>query len=149
MVRKTSRMATRKNTIIERLTAGEAVAQAARAAGISRAVAYTWKIEDSKFSAAWDDAVDEGIDMLETIAYRRAVDGNDGLLTMYLKCRRPEKWNPQAVAHHIIDERNANVPTPPNQMVQANHTSMQKNSLSRQSPYLVRIDPIHAVMEPV
>ena len=26
---------------------------------------------------------------------------------------------------------------------------MQKNSLSRQSPYLVRIDPIHAVMEPV
>jgi hypothetical protein len=34
-------------------------------------------------------------------------------------------------------------------MVQANHTSMQKNSLSRQSPYLVRIDPIHAVMEPV
>src|SRR6202166_1385817 len=34
-------------------------------------------------------------------------------------------------------------------MVQANHTSMQKNSLSRQSPYLVRIDRIHAVMEPV
>ena len=34
-------------------------------------------------------------------------------------------------------------------MVQANHTSMQKNSLSRQSPYLIRIDPIHAVMEPV
>jgi hypothetical protein len=26
---------------------------------------------------------------------------------------------------------------------------MQKNSLSRQSPYLIRIDPIHAVMEPV
>jgi hypothetical protein len=32
--------------------------------------------------------------MLETIAYRRAIDSSDGLLTMYLKCRRPEKWNP-------------------------------------------------------
>jgi hypothetical protein len=72
----------------------EAVAQAVRAAGISRAEAYTWKNEDSEFSAAWDDAVEKGIDMLETIAYRRAIDGSDGLLTMYLKCRRPEKWNP-------------------------------------------------------
>ena len=41
--------------------------------------------------------------MLETIAYRRAVDGNDSLLTMYLKCRRPEKWNPdRQVAHNTL-----------------------------------------------
>jgi hypothetical protein len=110
MVRKTTHVAARKRTIIERLTAGDAVAQAARAACISRAEAYRWKHEDSKFSAAWDDAVEEGIDMLETIAYRRAIDGNDGLLTLYLKCRRSEKWNPQVVERHIIDERNANRP---------------------------------------
>ena len=96
--------------IIERLTAGEAVGQAARAAGISRAVAYTWKTEDNEFSSAWNDAVEEGIDMLETIAYRRAVEGNDGLLTMYLKCRRAERWNPQTVERHIIDGRNVNQP---------------------------------------
>jgi hypothetical protein len=94
MPRKTSRIAAKKRTILERLIAGDAVAQAARAAGISRMEAYRWKNEDSEFSAAWDDAVDEGIDLLETIAYRRAVEGNDSLLTMYLKCRRPEKWNP-------------------------------------------------------
>src|SRR4029077_16060819 len=109
MVRKTTRIAAKKHTIIERLTAGDAVAQSARAAGISRAEAYNWKREDREFSAAWDDAVEEGIDMLETIAYRRAIEGNDGLLTMYLKCRRAEKWNPQTVERHIIDER-ANQP---------------------------------------
>jgi hypothetical protein len=95
MVRKTTRIAARKRTIIERLTAGDAVAQAARAAGISRAEAYTWKNEDTEFSAAWDDAVEEGIDMLETVAYRRAIEGSDGLLTLYLKCRRSERWNPE------------------------------------------------------
>jgi hypothetical protein len=80
--RKITHIAARKRTIIERLIAGDAVGQSARAAGISRAEAYTWKNEDSKFSAAWDDAVEEGIDMLETIAYRRAVEGSDGLLTL-------------------------------------------------------------------
>lgn len=100
MARKTTRIAQRKNTIIERLTAGDAVAQAARAAEISRAEAYRWKTEDSEFSTAWDDAVEEGLDQLETVAYQRAMDGNDGLLTMYLKCRRPEKWNPDRQAAH-------------------------------------------------
>ena len=68
--------------------------QAVRAARISKNEAYTWRREDEQFAKAWDDAVEEGIDMLETTAYRRAIDGSDGLLTMYLKCRRPEKWNP-------------------------------------------------------
>jgi hypothetical protein len=42
--------------------------------------------------------------MLETIAYRRAVDGSDGLLTLYLKCRRPEKWNPdRQIANNTLN----------------------------------------------
>lgn len=65
-----------------------------RAAKISKTEAYSWRREDEEFLKAWDDAVEDGLDMLETTVYRRAIDGSDGLLTMYLKCRRPEKWNP-------------------------------------------------------
>ena len=96
MPQNTTRIAARKRIILERLMAGDAVAQAARAAGISRNEAYEWKHEDLDFAVAWDNAVEEGVDMLETIAYRRAIDSSDGLLTLYLKCRRPEKWNPDS-----------------------------------------------------
>ena len=82
-------MSARKKLIIERLAAGDAVTQAARAANIGRNEAYTWRREDETFAAAWDEAVEEGLDMLESVGYRRAIDSSDGLLTMYLKCRRP------------------------------------------------------------
>lgn len=44
------------------------------------------------FAAEWDEAVDEGTDVLEDVAFRRAVDGSDRLLIFLLKARRPEKF---------------------------------------------------------
>jgi hypothetical protein len=112
--RKITHIAARKLTMLERLTAGEAVGQSARAAGVSRAVAYTWKNEDSEFSAAWDDAVDEGIDMLETIAYRRAIEGSDGLLSMYL--RNARSIGCASLAVDLIFFRCRHSPSPSNEV---------------------------------
>jgi hypothetical protein len=87
-------IAQRKKRFIARLTAGASVATAAKAAGMSRGGVYLWR-DNLKFKIEWDEAVAIGLDLLEDVARKRAVDGSDKLLEMYLKCRRPEVWNPQ------------------------------------------------------
>ena len=67
-------------------------ARAATAAGVGRSTAYLWRQEDPEFAAKWDEAVAEGIDRLESEAYRRAVAGSDKLLIFLLERRRPEVW---------------------------------------------------------
>lgn len=51
------------------------VTEAARVAGASRPTVYEHKKKDPAFSAAWDDAVDEGVDALELECRRRALHG--------------------------------------------------------------------------
>lgn len=86
---------------------GNATASA-RAVGLSRARAYTLKYQDEKFSKAWDDAIEESIDLLLEEARRRAEDGtlkpvfykgakvgaireySDLLLIFLIKGKRPE-----------------------------------------------------------
>jgi hypothetical protein len=102
-----------KDRFIEELREGSTPAKAARAAGISRALAYEWREEDRVFDKAWIDAVAEGVDKLEDEAFRRAHDGyssskrydkegnligesvdySDALLALLLKVRRPEVFN--------------------------------------------------------
>ena len=71
---------------------------------------YELRDNDATFAEEWDSAAEEGTDRLEDEALRRAVEGweepvyhqgvicgtirrySDGLLTMLLKARRPEKY---------------------------------------------------------
>jgi hypothetical protein len=64
-----------KDRFVEELRTGATPAKAARAAGISRSLAYEWREEDLTFDRAWADAVAEGVDKLEDEAFRRAHDG--------------------------------------------------------------------------
>jgi hypothetical protein len=64
-----------KDRFVEELRTGATPAKAARAAGISRALAYEWREADMAFDRAWADAVAEGVDKLEDEAFRRAHDG--------------------------------------------------------------------------
>lgn len=50
---------------------------AAEAVGISRTTAFNWKREDPEFAKAWDEAIDEGTDLLEEAIIKRARDGVD------------------------------------------------------------------------
>lgn len=86
------------------------VTLAARKAKMSRAQVYVTRNEEPDFAARWEDALEQGIDMAEGEAYRRAVDGvlepvfqggvhvgsvrkySDGLLQFMLKAHRPDRY---------------------------------------------------------
>lgn len=53
------------------------VARACEACGIERSTAYRRRDSDPEFAAAWDDAMEQGIDKAEQEAFRRAVEGTD------------------------------------------------------------------------
>lgn len=61
----------------EVLTQTCVVGKACEAVGISRQTAYDHRAKDKEFAAAWDEALESGIDALELEAWRRAVDGVD------------------------------------------------------------------------
>lgn len=50
---------------------------AAQKINVARATAFRWKKEDPQFAEAWEEAVEEGIDLLEQEILRRARDGVD------------------------------------------------------------------------
>lgn len=86
------------------------VTVAARAIGMSRRQMYTERDNDEEFAAAWDAAIEEGIDTLEQEAARRAFKGvergvyyqgeridtvreySDTLAIFLLKAHRPLKY---------------------------------------------------------
>lgn len=81
--------------------------RAAAECGIGRATVFAWRAEDDDFREAWAEAYDEGTDVFEDEAKRRAVDGvdrpifqqgecvgfervySDSLMQMMLQGRRP------------------------------------------------------------
>jgi len=60
--------------------------------GFTRNTAYVWKREDPEFAHAWEDAIEQGCDLLEDEAKRRALDSSDLLLIFLLKAKRPDKY---------------------------------------------------------
>jgi hypothetical protein len=103
---------------IECLAEGASVAAAAKAAGYGRQRLYEWREADPQLAAVWDDALEEGTDLLEDEALRRAKDGvaeprfyegqvcgtvkkySDTLLIFLLKARRPWKYADKAQTEH-------------------------------------------------
>jgi hypothetical protein len=81
-----------------------------RRADIPRRTAYDWREADEGFARKWDDAVDEGIDLLEAELHKRAFEGverpvyykgeqvgtwrfySDALAMFLLKAHRPERY---------------------------------------------------------
>jgi hypothetical protein len=92
------------------LSEGWSVSKASEKAGFSYATAYVHRRKNPEFSAAWDDAIEQGTDHLEDIATARATEGyqrpiyvggrlvghvteySDGLLQFMLRGRRREKY---------------------------------------------------------
>lgn len=86
------------------------VTLACRRAGIPRRTAYDWREADEGFARKWDEAVDEGIDLLEVELRKRAFEGverpvyykgeqvgtwrfySDALAMFLLKAHRPERY---------------------------------------------------------
>jgi hypothetical protein len=113
----TKRTPERVAAFLEALAATGRVTQAAIAAKVGRTAVYAWRKADPKFAAAWDEAEELGVAMLEDEATRRAVEGvtrplvsggtiirgddgkplelreySDTLLAMLLRAKRPERY---------------------------------------------------------
>jgi transposase-like protein len=83
----------KKAKFLSVLAEGGSVTLAARAIGIARKNVYAWRNKDEQFKADWDDAVEQGTDMLEDAAVERAIKGkSDTMIISLLKSRRKEKY---------------------------------------------------------
>ena len=100
----------RKTVFLQALTETVNVTLACRRAGIPRRTAYDWREQDAAFAGRWDEALEEGIDLLEAELQRRAFEGverpityrgeqvgtwryySDALAMFLLKAHRPERY---------------------------------------------------------
>jgi 20S proteasome alpha/beta subunit len=80
----------RKKKFIATLTAQGTVFHAAKAAGVSRWTAYRWRQEDLDFADQWDEAIENAVDAVENVIYRRALGGDTIAAIFYLKAQRPK-----------------------------------------------------------
>ena len=107
-----------REAFLEALRQGLSVKAACEAANMGRRTAYDLRESDLDFKAAWDAAIEEGTDLLEDEARRRAFEGidqplvsagklvatarrySDPLLVFLLKSRRPEKYRERSTVEH-------------------------------------------------
>lgn len=75
------------------------VSLAAQGAGIDRTTAYARAARDPAFAAAWREAHEAAVDLLEGEARRRALAGSDGLLMFLLRGLRPERYGAKLDLH--------------------------------------------------
>jgi hypothetical protein len=77
-----------KKRSLKQLALGRSPGVAARNIKIARATAYGWKKADQEFDAAWIDAVETGLDLLETNLYDSGMNGNSSDAQFTLRYRR-------------------------------------------------------------
>ena len=89
-----------EEVFLEALAEGYSVRHAAKAIGAGRRTVYDWREEDPDFKRRWDEAIEDGTDVLEDEARRRAITDSDTLLIFTLKARRPEKYRENVQHNH-------------------------------------------------
>ncbi|MGE3595325.1 MAG: hypothetical protein AB7N70_07215 [Dehalococcoidia bacterium] len=114
--------AQKKAAFLTLLAEGHTATHAARACGVVRATAYAAREHDPDFADAWAVALEDGVQILEQEARRRAVDGvtrekaiyhqgiqvgteviteySDSLLMFLLKAKRPEVYRDRTEVKH-------------------------------------------------
>ncbi len=75
------------------------VTLAAQGAGIDRTTAYARAARDAAFAAAWAEAHEAAVDLLEGAARQRALAGSDQLLMFLLRGLRPERYGARLDLH--------------------------------------------------
>lgn len=98
----------KKGIFIATLRERGTVRHAAEAARIHRDTAYEWRKHDEGFAQAWDEAVEDSTDTLESSLYERALhtEGMPGVVATIatLKARRPGRWNEKVQAARAMGE---------------------------------------------
>ena len=79
---------------------------ACEGAHVSRFAAYDWRQRDQGFRAQWDEALQDGIDVLEGEARRRALGGSDRLLEFLLRGQRPDVYRDPPAQQNVLVNQN-------------------------------------------
>lgn len=114
MANRTKFTSKKREEFLAVLSEGASVTAAAAKVGMSRRGMYDARDADEEFKKAWDDAVEQGTDLMEDEGHRRAIEGvkepvyyqgaevgyvrkySDTLLIFFLKARRPDKYRERA-----------------------------------------------------
>lgn len=86
--------------LLDALARGCSISQSAMLAGVSRSLVYKRSTRSAKFAQKVQDAIEQGTDVLEDEAVRRALAGSDTLLMFLLRARRPEKYRENVRVEH-------------------------------------------------
>ncbi len=115
----------KQDLFLKALTETVNVTLSCRKAGVPRRTVYDWREADAAFARRWDEALEEGIDLLEAEAHRRAFEGverpvyykgervgewrhySDALATFLLRAHRPEKYRDAPKAGASAEEDKA------------------------------------------
>jgi len=79
---------------------GLTVTRACIEAEVAFSTVHSWRTHDPEFKAKWDEAIEQGTDLLQDVATQRALAGSDTLLMFLLRMRRPEKYRRSAEDQH-------------------------------------------------
>ena len=70
---------------------------------LARATAYAWKNQDPEFDAAWVDAVETGLDLLEDSVFERGLKEGGEDARFILKHRRYNNNSPEVRSNFLLD----------------------------------------------
>lgn len=75
-----TRMQGMKAAFLRHLSKSGNVSESSRIAGVERSTLYSWRDADVVFAKEWECALEDAVDILESEARRRAVEGYDELV---------------------------------------------------------------------
>lgn len=76
------------------------VSAACEAVGIGRTSVYKYREIDDKFREEWDAIEDRVLDVVESVLYKKALEGETPCLFFLLCNRRPGKWKHRGEVEH-------------------------------------------------
>ena len=90
---RTIRTAKRKAAFLAMLRDGTSIGAAATATGVARSAMYSWRDDDPAFRSEWDDAVEHATELVESVLYKQAREGNLLACIFWLKSHKPAVYN--------------------------------------------------------
>ena len=92
-----------KERFLAWLAKGKSPGTAARLTNIARCTAYSWKKADPEFDTLWDDAVETGLDELESRVFARGMKDSVSDAQFALKYRRYERRGSRHPSDFILN----------------------------------------------
>ena len=98
---RTIRTPGKRRIVLDAVSNGLTIAEAARLAGIARSSVFDWKATDPVFAREFEEAYAAGTDVFEAEARKRAFTGPTTLLISFV-CRMRPDWQRLAAGEAVV-----------------------------------------------